>query len=159
MARASGVALKTVQLFLRAIELCCAALVLSLFSYFLAKLSIAHLPISNYAKSIEGISGIAVVYTALSILLVCCLGGLKFFAFLGFILDICFMAGFVYIAFETRTGVSSCMSGYVDTPLGSGDVTKNDNSLYALNADANLPSLSQSCRMETANFAVSIVAM
>lgn len=151
MARGAGIALKTVQLFLRAIEFCCAAVILALFSYFLAKLNINNLPINAYLKSIEGLSGAAIIYTALAILLVCFIGGLGFFAFIALILDLCFLGSFIYIAWETRHGAGSC-SGYVKTPFGDGDAT-------TTHTQGSLPSLRTACKMQTANFSVSIVAI
>lgn len=150
MARGGGIALKSVSWFLRAIEFCCAAVALALFSYFLAKLSVNDLAISNYWKAVEGISGVAVIYTVLAVLLVCCLGGLGFFALLAFLLDLAFVGGFIFIAYETRGGASSC-SGYVRTPLGDGQVGVDQTT-------GTLPSLRTACRMNTAVFAVAVVA-
>lgn len=150
MARGGGIALKGLSWVLRAIEFCCAAVVIALFSYFLAKLSINDLPISNYWKAVEGISGAAVLYTIAAVLFVCCLGGLGFFAFIAIILDLAFVGGFIFIAYETRGGAHSC-NGFVNTPLGDG---------YAYEATVgSLPSLHTACRMNTACFAVSIVAI
>jgi hypothetical protein len=145
-----GIALRTLQWVLRFVEFCCAAVILALFSYFLAKLSSNHLDIPNHMRAIEGISGIAVVYTILAVLLVCCLGGLGFFALLAFVLDILFCGGFIYIAIKNDAGAHSCSSGNVNTWLGSGDVMTGSTS-------GSLPSLKNSCRMETACFAVAIV--
>lgn len=151
MARGAGIALKTIQLFLRAIEFCCAAVILALFSYFLAKLNINNIHINAYLKSIEGISGAAIIYTALAILLVCFVGGFGFFAFVGALLDLCFLGAFIYIAWETRHGADSC-KGNVITPFGSGNA-------YTTQTQGSLPSLRTGCKMQTANFAVAIVAM
>ncbi|KAI9746370.1 MAG: hypothetical protein M1818_000082 [Claussenomyces sp. TS43310] len=151
MARGAGIALKTVQLFLRSIEFGCAAVILALFSYFLAKLNINHLDINAHLKSVEGISGAAIIYTVVCIALVCFLGGFAFFAFLAFFLDICFLGAFIYIAWETRAGASSC-SGYVKTPIGDGNT-------HSTHTAGSLPSLRTACKMQTANFAVAIVAI
>jgi len=150
MVRGSGIALKTLQWFLRAVEFCCAAVVLAIFSYFLAKLSINHVDISSQLKAVEGISGIAICYTIIAVLLVCFIGGFGFFAFLAFILDIAFVGGFIYIAYENRSGASSC-TGNVNTPFGSGDVSTT--------TTGSLPTLRTGCKMQTASFAVSIVAI
>lgn len=149
MGRGVGFGLKTLQLFLRVIEFCCAAVIVALFGYFLAKLSYNNLGISNYYKAIEGISGAAVIYTAFAILLVCCVGGLSFFAFLAILLDLAFVGCFIFVAVETRGGANSC-SGNVNTPIGSGDVNSA--------TTGSLPSLGTACRMNTACFAVAIVA-
>jgi hypothetical protein len=143
-------ALRSVSWFLRFIEFCCAAIVLALYSYFLAKLSVNDLAIAGNTRGVEGVAGVALLYTILAILLVCCLGGVGFFAMIALILDLAFVGGFIYIAYETRHGANSC-KGFVQTPLGDGEA-------YGPTAGS-LPSLHTACRMNTACFAVAIVAM
>ncbi|AEO62664.1 uncharacterized protein THITE_2107101 [Thermothielavioides terrestris NRRL 8126] len=157
MGAASGIALRGTQLFIRTIQFCCAAIVLAIFSYFLATLNIHNLPIGVWVRAVEGISGAAVLYTVLALLLLCCVAGHSFPSFVGTVFDVAFIAGFIYIAFENRGGASSC-TGEVDTPYGRGNADTNvvDNGSGGLTT---LPSLRQACKMETACLSVSIVAI
>jgi hypothetical protein len=152
-----GTALKAVQTFLYALEFCCAAIILGIYSYFLAVLADRNAPISNHAKAVEGLSGAAVLYTIFAVLLTCFLGGKMFFAFLGIVFDIIFTGAFIAIAVLTRDGAHSC-SGRVETPLGNGPSTtkqgfgsndQGDQITYAV-------SLGTACRMNTACFAVAV---
>ena len=153
-----SVALKGASMFLRIIEFCCAAIILGIFSYFLATLHNHGLHIDTYIRAVEGISGAAVIYTLFALLLVCCLGGIAFFSILGMVLDLAFTGAFIYIAWATRGGASSC-KGNVNTPFGSGN-TNIDNTVSNGNGGfTRLPSLKTACRLETATFAVAIVGM
>ncbi len=159
MVRGAGIVLKSIQWFLRAIEFCCAAVVLAIFSYFLATLHNHNLPIDNYIRSVEGLSGGAALYTLIGLVLLCFLGGFTVFAFIAFILDLLFVGAFIYIAYENRGGASSC-NGFVNTPFGSGDDNTGQNEVTAPQGGVTLlPSLRTACRLQTAVFAVSIVAM
>lgn len=153
-----GTALKAISWFLRVVEFCCAAIILGIFSYFLAVLVNHNLHVDTYVRAVEGISGAAVLYTILACLLVCCLGGIAFFSFLGMLLDLAFTGAFIYLAYATRYGDGSCR-GIVNTPIGTGNantnsviVTGNNNGGFV-----SLPSLHTACRLNTACFAVSIV--
>ena len=73
MGAKAGFALKLLQWFIRGIQFCCCALVLAIFSYFLAILSNRGLDIPTWTRAVEGISGIGVLYTILGLLLLCCL--------------------------------------------------------------------------------------
>ncbi|KAF7955486.1 uncharacterized protein EAE97_000745 [Botrytis byssoidea] len=155
--RGGGVALKALQWFLRGVEFCCSVIILGIFAYFLAKLSTNNLPIATYIKAVEGISGSGALYTVLGLSLLCCVAGLMFFSIIAIILDFCFTGAFIYVAYATRHG-RSC-SGYVYTPLGNGIAATNQRlSGVGASRDTTLPSLSDSCRLNTACFAVSIVA-
>jgi hypothetical protein len=156
MAFGGGLALKSLSWFLRIIEFCCAAIVLSIFSYFLAVLSNHNLHIDTYIRAVEGISGAGVIYTIFALLLVCCLGGIAFFSAIGMLLDLCFTGAFIYLAFATRHGDSSCQ-GNVNTPLGSGNTMTDNTVPSGSNGIVHLPSLHTACRLNTACFAVSIV--
>ena len=157
MGAKSGIALKLLQWFVRGIQFCCAGLILAIFSYFLATLANHNLTIHTWVRAVEGISGVGVVYTALGILLLCCLAGHTFFSIIAIILDIAFIVGFIYIAAATRGGAGSCR-GTVNTVFGKGaastDVVDNEHG-----GVTHLPSFRTACRMETACFAVAIVAM
>jgi hypothetical protein len=156
MARGSGLALKATQGILTATEFCCAAVILAIFTYFVATLHGHGLGIDNYVRSVEGIAGAAVLYTVCGLLLLWCLAGLTLFAALALLIDLAFVGAFVYVAYQTRGGAGSC-AGYVDTPLGSGDADASDHPAPA--PYDGLPSLKRACRLETACFAVSIVAL
>ena len=157
MGTKSGMALKFTQWFIRGIQFFCAAIILALFSYFLATMANHNIHITNWIRAVEGISGAAVLYTLLGLLLLCCVAGHPFASFFAILLDICFVAGFIYIAVKNgHTGTHSC-SGHVDTVYGSGNaesnVADNDTGFTAL------PSLRQACQMQTAVLAVSVVGM
>ncbi|KAF2460515.1 hypothetical protein BDY21DRAFT_335621 [Lineolata rhizophorae] len=160
MAKFGGLFLKAVQTFLYAVEFCCAGIVLAIYSYFLSVLADRDIPIAAWKKAVEGMSGIAVVYTIFAVLLTCFLGGKTFFAFLAIVLDILFAAVFIAIAVLTRDGAGSC-SGYVETPLGDGPedadgarYNVNDNETVTVAVDLGL-----ACRLNKAAFAVSIIAV
>ena len=112
-------------------------------------------------KAIEGISGAGVLYTAIAVLLTCCLAG-TFLSFVGLVFDILFMGAFAGVAIMTRRGANSC-SGFVHTPLGDGNVNaaadgygpngfgsgQGQTLTYRVN-------YGQACRMNKAAFAVAI---
>ena len=76
------------------------------------------------------------------------------------LLDLAFMGAFIYVAWKTRAGRGSC-TGVVDTPLGSGDTRDAEGNQVISNSGGvvRLPSLHTACRLETACFAVAIVAV
>jgi len=159
-----GLALKGLQTIIRCLQFCCAGLILALFSYFLAVLADRDLNIAAWKKAVEGMSGAACLYTIFAILLTCFLGGITFFAFLGTILDICFIGCFVAIAVLTRSGAHSC-SGMVHTPLGYGNADTGaagyGSDGFGVGSGKNVtyaPNLKQACRMQKACFAVAIIA-
>ncbi len=156
MGAGAGVALKGLQWFVRGVQFCCAGLVLAIYSYFLVALHNHGLGDTTWIRAVEGISGAATLYAAFGLLLLCCLAGLPLTAFLAMVLDVAFAAAFVYVATANRAGASAC-AGTVDTAFGTGDAN-------AAVADGNggftsLPSFGTACRLQSACFAVSIVAM
>lgn len=158
MGAKTGLTLKILQWFLRGIEFCCAAIILALFSYFLAVMTNHHMPIHNWIRAVEGISGAAVLYTLLSLLFLCCVAGHPFTSSIAILLDICFIAGFIYIAASNRvTGTDSCR-GQTTTIFGSGNADSNvlDGPSDGFTA---VPNLRQACQMQTAVFACSIVGI
>lgn len=157
MGAGAGIALRGLQFFLRAIQFCCAAIVLALFSYFLATLHNHNMPIGTWVRAVEGIAGAGVLYTIIALLMLCCVAGRSFPSFLMMVLDVAFVGGFIYIAVANRGGASTC-NGQVDTAFGKGNADTNvvDNSNGGFLA---LPSLRQACKMQTACLAVSIVAV
>ncbi|KAI9810688.1 MAG: hypothetical protein M1827_006147 [Pycnora praestabilis] len=144
-----GAILRTLLTFLRAIQFLAAALILGIFSYFLAVLHDHHLHIPTWEKAVEGMSGAAVLYTIFAILLTCFLGGVTAFAFLAILLDLCFVGCFIAVAVLTRQGAHSC-KGIVNTPIGTGQA----NSDFITNAGTT--NLKRVCRLNKAAFAVAI---
>jgi len=154
-----GGALRLLQSFLYLLAFCCAAIILGIYSYFLAVLADRDAPIARDTKAVEGISGAAVVYTIFAVLLTCCLGGVSFFAFLGIVLDIAFIGGFIALAILTRQGSRSC-SGVVNTPIGTApaDFRLGFTSNGAQGNEATYGvKYGTACRMNKACFAVAIV--
>lgn len=146
--------LRLTSTFFYAIEFCCAAIILGIYSYFLAVLSDRKEPIARKLKAVEGISGVAVIYTIFAVLLTCFLGGIKIFAFLAILLDVLFCAGFIALAVLTRDGAHSC-TGLVNTPLGSGQANAASEGFAGRATYQSSPGTA--CRLNTACFAVSIV--
>ena len=99
-----------------------------------------------------------------AVLLTCFLGGLSFFALLAIVLDVCFVGCMIAIAVLTRDGADSC-TGFVNTPLGNGPSNSKDPGYgqggFGFGSNRNLtyaPNLHLACRLNTAAFAVSIIA-
>jgi len=116
-----GATLKLFQTFLYTLCFCCAAIILGFYSYFMAIQADRNVTIPKWQQSVEGISGVGVLYTIFAVVLTCCLGGITFFAFLAIVLDVLLCAGFIAIAVMTRHGTETCSgSNHVNTPLGSG---------------------------------------
>jgi hypothetical protein len=155
MGAKSGTALKFLQWFIRGVQFGCAALILAIYSYFLATLHNHDLPISNTIRAVEGISGIAVLYTIAALVLVCCLAGRTFSSLLAIILDIAFIGAFIYVAVANKGGASSC-TGYLDTPFGRG---KAGNQADGSDGFTALPSYRTACKLQSACLAVSIIAI
>lgn len=119
-----GALLKSGAGLIRLLEFLSAALILGIFSYFLAceycvqpkRLVVDFMPdltrhdksIPTWMKAVEGISGAAVIYTGFAVLLVCFLGGITFFTIFGLLLDLLFLGGFVAIAVLARGGAKTC---------------------------------------------------
>ncbi|KIW34208.1 uncharacterized protein PV07_01000 [Cladophialophora immunda] len=114
-----GALLRFGQTGLRLLEFASSAIILGIYSYFLAVMADKNIFIPRWEKAVEGMSGAAVLYTIFGVLFTLCLGGISFFALLAVILDICFVGCFAAIAYYTRHGANSC-KGFVNTPLGVG---------------------------------------
>lgn len=147
---AGGVVLRFFNLGLRVLQFLDAAVVLGIFSYFLAVLSRNNQTIETWIKAVEGLAGAATAYSLLGVIFTCCLGGVAFFAFLGVALDVCFVGAMVAIAILTRKGVSQC-TGTVETPMGTGNA--NDDT-----ASKGLK-FGMACKLEKVVFAVAIIGM
>ncbi|KAA8651345.1 hypothetical protein EYZ11_000958 [Aspergillus tanneri] len=144
-----GVVLRFSNLVIRVLQFLDAAVILGIFSFFLAVLSRHDQNIPQWIKATEGLSGAAALYGLLGILFTCCVGGVAFFAFLAVVLDVCFVGAMIAIAVMTRDGTQTC-SGHVNTPLGSGDSEVES---------ASRVKLGFACNLEKATFAVSIIGI
>lgn len=150
-----GAFLKVLQTFIYALLFCCSAVILALYSYFLATQASRDQPIPTWEKAVEGLSGCGVLYTIFAVVLTCCLGGISFFAFTAIVLDVLFCGAFIALAVLTRSGAYSCSDPFLNTPLGSGvndggDYVNGNGVQYGV-------SLRTVCRMQTACFAVSVI--
>merc|ERR1712169_102408 len=85
--------------------------------------------------------------TSSCVLLTLFLGGIRFFAFIAIVLDICFVGCFAAIAYYPRHGANAC-KGVVNTPLGTG---------LSGEAAPGAGDWGYVCSLNTACFAVSIV--
>jgi hypothetical protein len=157
MGAGAGFALKGLQWFFRLLQFLCAAVILAIYSYFLATLHNHDLTIANWVRAVEGISGAACLYTIVGLLLLCCLAGHPFTSFFAMLLDAAFLGAFIYVAIENRGGAGSC-EGTVTTPFGTANADTNvsDDGNTGFTA---LPSFHTACKLETACLAVSIVGM
>lgn len=144
-----GVLLRFCSLAIRVLQFLDAAVILGIFSYYLAVLAQHQLHIETWVKAVEGLAGAATLYGLLGVIFVCCLGGVAFFAFLAVVLDVCFTGAMIAIAVLTRQGTAAC-SGRVDTPVGSGNA--NQPSPAQLN-------LGMACRLEKVTFAVAVIGV
>ncbi|EHA48685.1 hypothetical protein MCOR07_008901 [Pyricularia oryzae] len=153
MGAKAGIALKTLQWFNRGVQFLCSGLILGIFSYFLATFASNRLESPTWVRAVEGISGIAALYSGLALVLLCCLAGRKFVAFLAIVLDVAFVAAFIYVAVQNRAGTASCNSGVENTPFGS---TTNSNARISNNGG---PTFFTVCKLQSACLAVSIVAI
>lgn len=156
MGARSGLALKFLQWFIRGIQFCCSALILSLFSYFLAALNNHNITIPTWARAVEGISGVGVVYTLVALLLLCCLAGHPATAVIAMALDVAFIGAYIYVAVSNRGGADDC-NGTPTTIFGQGPSAEYPKS----NKDGftNLPTFYTACRMHSACLAVAIAAI
>jgi len=151
--------LKGSSWFLRFVEFCCATIILGIFAYFISALRSHHQHVPTWIRAVTGISGAAMLYTLFALFLVFCLGGIAIFSAMGMLLDLAFLGAFIYLAYATRHGSSSC-SGNVNTPLGSGNTnTGNQVPFQNTPGGVHLPSLKTSCRLNKACFAVAIVGL
>ncbi|KAH8167536.1 hypothetical protein CIB48_g711 [Xylaria polymorpha] len=150
MGTKSGLVLKALQWFIRGVQFLSSAVVLALFSYFLAVASRNNFNIPTWSKAVEGISGIGVLYTLIGLLLLCCVAGHPFASGIAIILDIAFVGAFIYVAQANRGGASSC-TGTVNTIFGTRPASDD--------LGSGLPSFRQVCQMQKAVLAVSIIAI
>ncbi|KAI1308788.1 hypothetical protein F5Y03DRAFT_82115 [Xylaria venustula] len=150
MGAKSGFALKGLQWFVRAIQFLSSVVALALFSYLLAVASGHHLNIPTWAKAVEGISGVGVIYTLLGLLLLCCVAGHPFASAIAIVLDIAFIGAYIYVAQANRGGASSCR-GTVNTVFGKHSASDR--------VGSGLPTYHTICQLHSAVLAVSIVSI
>lgn len=150
---------------IRVLQFLAGAVMLGIFSYFLAVLANHSLPIATWIRAVEGLSGAMTLYALLASIFTVCLAGVMFFGIVGMVLDVCFVACMISIAIMTRHGTQSC-SGNVTTPLGSGPSNSQaagygDNGFgFGTNETVTyMPNLGLACRLEKTVFAVSIISM
>ncbi|KAH7136863.1 hypothetical protein B0J13DRAFT_528368 [Dactylonectria estremocensis] len=143
------------QWLLRGVQLGSSALILAVYSYFLATLAAHKFHISTSIRVVEGISGSGTLYGLLGVLLVCCLGNIPLVSLIAIILDVGFFACFIYVAAANKHGAGSCR-GEVDTPYGkglAGDKVKGRRGSLAL------PRYRVACQLQTACLAAAIIAI
>jgi hypothetical protein len=156
MGAKAGFGLKFLQWTIRGIQFLCAALILGVYSYFLAALHNHDISSTNQVRAVEGIAGSAVLYTLIALLLLCCVAGFALTSFIAMVLDLAFIGAFIYVAVANRSGAGSCQ-GYLDTPFGrgrAGEVAEGNRDGFT-----RLPSYHTACRLQTACLAVSIIAI
>ncbi|KAG5948904.1 hypothetical protein E4U60_000382 [Claviceps pazoutovae] len=120
MGAAVFLALKNLLCTIRSLQLLCATLVLAIFSYLLVALHEYGLQIDVDLRAVESISGAAVLYTLINMLCQCCLAsGLGCMSPLAVVLDVGFMADFIFVAVVNKNGAGACR-GYTDSPFGRG---------------------------------------
>jgi len=153
-----GAFLKLSATLLYALEFCCAAIILGIYSYFLAVLADRNVNIPMWAQAVTGLSGGTVLYTIFAIIFTCCLGGKTFFALLGLIFNVLCCGAMIAVAVLTRDGAHSC-SGIVNTPLGTGP--SNSRQGFDSNGQGRqwtyAASYGTACNLNTACFAVAII--
>lgn len=79
-----------------------------------------------------------------------------FASLMAIVLNLAFCGAFIYLAYATRHGASSC-SGIVNTPLGTGNVANDNRVATANDGFVYLPSYRTACKLNTACFAVAVV--
>ncbi|KAI0473939.1 hypothetical protein GGR56DRAFT_676386 [Xylariaceae sp. FL0804] len=158
MGRKTGIGYRALQFFLRFVQFCCAVTILGIFSYFLSVLHNHRLYISPWERAVEALSGLAVIWTFLAMLFLCCLPGHPIVAIITTILDVCFFGAFIYIAVKNRgSGRGSCYSRIVrDTILGSGPANQKP---IARGGFTSLPTYRDACQLQKAVYALAIIAL
>ncbi|CEL05648.1 hypothetical protein ASPCAL06765 [Aspergillus calidoustus] len=146
---AGGAILRFFNLAIRVLQFLASAVILGIFSYFLAKLAQNNQHIPTWTKAVEGLSGAATLYSLLGALFTCCLGGITFFAAVAIFLDVCFVGAMIAIAILTSDGTDNC-SATPDTPVGTGP--------DGTNSPAGVD-YGYACRLNKVVFAVSIISI
>ncbi|KAK2763348.1 hypothetical protein FQN54_009984 [Arachnomyces sp. PD_36] len=153
----AGILLRFSNVILRALQLCTSVIIVGIFGYFIGVLVDHNAHIPRWVKAVEGLAGLAALYTLFGVLLTLFLGGKMFFAMLAVALDVCFIASFIAIAAMTRGGHRSC-SGNVSTPIGSGPSSNSSGGLGRF-GNRYRPNLSLACRLQKGVFALAIIGI
>lgn len=156
--------LKLLQTILYFLTFCCAAVILGVYSYFLAILANNDLGIATRWQAVTGIAGAAVIYLAFAILLTCFFGGIRVFAYLAILLNLLFAAAFIAIAVLIRDGAQSC-EGNVETPIGNGPASSGQNLISYPGSGIDggqagssyRPDLGLACELNRVAFALAII--
>ena len=148
--------LKCLQWLIRGIQLGCSLLLLAVYSYFLATLAAHGFHISTGIWAVEGIAGSAVLYTLLGVLLVCCIGGVPLASIIAMVLDVAFIAAFIYGAVANKNGAGAC-HGEVDTLYGHG--LAHNKVKGKKRGSLALPTYGVACKLHKACLAAAIIAM
>ena len=149
-----GALLRFGQTGLRLIQFASAAIILGIYSYYLAVLSRHDIHIPTWEKAVEGIAGAGVLYTIFGVLFTLFLGGITVFALIAVFLDICFIGVFVAIAYYSRKGTQTC-TGLVDTPYGRADAGAD----IQIGDKSFQPDYKRVCTLQSVALAVAIIAM
>ena len=149
----AGGARRLWQTLLFFLAFCASGIVLGFYSYFLAVLSNRNEFIDKQWKAVEGISGVAVLYTIAGVVLTFCLGGFTFFGMVAVVLDVLFMGGFIAIAVLPRSGAKSCSGEFASSPLGTG--LSNEGTGFDGKATYQVK-FGTACRYNSASFGASI---
>ncbi|KAM5341490.1 hypothetical protein ACJ41O_014521 [Fusarium nematophilum] len=147
--------LKCLQWLLRGVQLFSSALILSVYSYFLATLAAHDFDISTSIRAVEGISGSGVLYGILGVLLACCVGGFPLASVIAIVLDTAFFGCFVYVAVANKHGGGGC-KGEVDTPYGKGLARSR---VKGRRGSLALPTYRVACQLQTACLAAAVISI
>ncbi|KAG5938988.1 hypothetical protein E4U59_003411 [Claviceps monticola] len=152
--------LKNLLCTIRSLQLLCAILVLAIFSYLQVALHEYGLKIDVDLRAVESISGAAVLYTLINMLCQCCLaGGLVCMSPLAVVLDVGFMAGFIFVAIVNKNGAGACR-GYTDSAFGQGQGQLGDGTPWP-NMDGLISHIGPhaACELQRASFFTSIIVI
>ena len=152
------------QLGLRILQFCASAIILGIFSYFLAVLGDHDVPIGPWVIAVEVISGVTMLYTITTSICLP-LSRKSFFGKLAMAWDFVFGVAMIAIAIMARAGANSC-HGQINTPLGSGNANDpaagfGGDGFGAGNGQklTYMVDLGLACRLQKAAFTVSIIGM
>ncbi|KAK1754770.1 hypothetical protein QBC47DRAFT_384905 [Echria macrotheca] len=154
--------LMAIKLFLRTIQLLCSVVILSIYSYFLAALGNHSLPIPTSVRAVEGISGFAILYTVVCIVVLCLFpraaASRPLSSLAVMVLDVAFASAFIYVA-SANGGASGGCSGNVNTPFGSGDAQSGKMDRGGDGFTSLPASLGQACRLQAACLGAGVIAI
>ena len=154
-----GALLKGTSVFLRFLQFLASIAVLGIFAYFLVFLRNHALSTYTWVRAVEGISGASALYTVIAFFLVCCIGGVTFFALLGVLLDIAFIGGWIAVAVLTRHGGTANCGRIRRVGVSNGDVNINYSITgFSYGGASNPNDLHRICVLEKSSFGIAIAA-